>query len=193
MGSESNDEKEKVISRKHLTFANYKWKDVASSPLSYFASTTAAGEAFAWPDPDLGDLTARTYASGSAPLFQPQQAGTATVERKVERVTTTTTTRVSVPPHTHTEIIDFIDSRIGELRDEIMERLDSLENLPIKVVNGRDVSEEEAVALVEGYYEEHESGYPSDIAEALGLSLESVVRATEHLKAKGILRPKNKK
>ncbi len=193
MGSEAGSEKEKAdknirnfMTKLKLVQAN--WKPIESG--NYFAGTTAAGEAFRWGDPDLRDYAMRTFPSGSAPIFQPQQAGGVTVERQVERVTSTTTTRVAVPPHSHAEIIDFIDTRIDKLRDEIMSRFDTLETLPIKVVEGREVSSDVAIELVRDYFEKNGRAYPSDIASALGISLESVVKAMDYLKEKGIIQPK---
>jgi len=146
------------------------------------ASTTSMGESIR--DSNIQDFIRGSYRYST---FLEPHTPKATVER-VERVTTTTTMRVTVPPHTHEEILDLIDSRFDELRGEIMERLENFEKLPVTVVKGRDVSFDEAVTLVENYYQKHGKAFPSDVASKLGISLELVVKAIEHLKEKGLLR-----
>lgn len=93
--------------------------------------------------------------------------------------------QVLAPPLGLEEKYQKLEQRLGEL-----EKL--VRDLPfdVKIVQTRAVKAEEADRLVESYLEHSKRAYPSEVAEALGISLRDAIDALERLEKEGAVRAK---
>ena len=85
-----------------------------------------------------------------------------------------------------------LTNQVQALRSEVALLRKALEESPfhVRVIETHEVTLEQAQAEVETYLEEHGKGYPSDIADELGISLEDAVEALNALQKKGTVRPR---
>ena len=90
--------------------------------------------------------------------------------------------------HTRSDLADEVNA----LRSEVAMLRKALKESPIhmRVIETHEVTPEQAQNEVEKYLEQHGKGYPSDIADDLGISLKDAVSALNELEKKGIVKPK---
>jgi DNA-binding MarR family transcriptional regulator len=83
-----------------------------------------------------------------------------------------------------------LEQRYQSLERRMKELEKLIHDLPfdVKIVQTRNVKPEEADRLVEDYLAMSKTAYPSDIAEALGISLSDAISALERLEKEGTVR-----
>ena len=89
--------------------------------------------------------------------------------------------------------IEYLKQTIYQmkLRLEWLERSYQASPIQVRIVEIRDLPQEEIKKQVLEYYQSHGPVYPSDIADALGLSFEAVFNAVDELVKGGFLEAKS--
>lgn len=84
-----------------------------------------------------------------------------------------------------------LTSEMRSMAEEISRIKEEISQAPIRVriiPEIKEVTVPEAKEMIERYYQTHDSAYPSDIADALSIPLETTVTALEELKKEGKVR-----